>query len=155
VGHEGHRGAVDFMSACIPTYMLASSLISEGMNWYQAVPRFSSRNAIVLVPRFSPRTRAQIRHPFPCSCRASFGIRGANIPPCCARLSRAAGRHPDMDRRLGRFTKSITIYVPAWDSLPTWWAASISRSLPASCFSGHQHVRHNIRHRIDPHPARH
>ena len=25
------------MSACIPTYMLASSLISEGMNWYQAV----------------------------------------------------------------------------------------------------------------------
>ncbi len=25
------------MSACIPTYMLASSLISEGMNWWQAV----------------------------------------------------------------------------------------------------------------------
>ena len=25
------------MCACVPTYMLASSLISEGMNWWQAV----------------------------------------------------------------------------------------------------------------------
>ena len=38
------------MSACIPTYMLASSLISEGMNWYQAVLTVFLGNAIVLVP---------------------------------------------------------------------------------------------------------
>src|SRR6202023_2016108 len=25
------------MSACVPTYMLASSLIDQGMNWWQAV----------------------------------------------------------------------------------------------------------------------
>ncbi len=30
------------MSACIPTYMLASSLIAEGMNWWQAVLTISS-----------------------------------------------------------------------------------------------------------------
>ena len=27
------------MSACIPTYMLASSLIGGGMNWWQAITR--------------------------------------------------------------------------------------------------------------------
>src|SRR6185369_17795282 len=38
------------MSACIPTYMLASSLISEGMNWYQAVLTIFLGNTIVLLP---------------------------------------------------------------------------------------------------------
>src|ERR1043166_4885009 len=38
------------MSACIPTYMLASSLISVGMNWYQAVLTIFLGNAIVLIP---------------------------------------------------------------------------------------------------------
>ncbi|MEI9863986.1 MAG: cytosine permease [Limisphaerales bacterium] len=31
------------MAACIPTYMLASSLISGGMNWWQAVLTIFSR----------------------------------------------------------------------------------------------------------------
>src|SRR4051812_1415850 len=38
------------MSACVPTYMLASSLIAEGMNWWQAVLTISLGNTIVLVP---------------------------------------------------------------------------------------------------------
>src|SRR6266850_1533724 len=38
------------MSACIPTYMLASSLISEGMNWWQAVLTIFLGNTIVLFP---------------------------------------------------------------------------------------------------------
>src|SRR5689334_14003728 len=38
------------MSACIPTYMLASDMISEGMNWWQAVLTIFLGNCIVLVP---------------------------------------------------------------------------------------------------------
>ena len=38
------------MSLCIPTYMLASSLIEGGMNWWQAILTIFIANTIVLVP---------------------------------------------------------------------------------------------------------
>jgi len=38
------------MSVCIPTYMLASGLISGGINWWQALMTISLGNFIVLVP---------------------------------------------------------------------------------------------------------
>src|SRR5213082_2912749 len=38
------------MSACIPTYMLASSLIGGGMNWSQAILTIFLGNLIVVVP---------------------------------------------------------------------------------------------------------
>src|SRR4051812_48458484 len=38
------------MAACVPTYMLASSLIAEGMSWWQAVVTIFLGNALVLVP---------------------------------------------------------------------------------------------------------
>lgn len=69
------------MSACIPTYMLASSLIDLGMNWYQAVLTIFLGNCIVLVPMIL-NAHAGTRYgiPFPVYCRAAFGIRGANVP---------------------------------------------------------------------------
>jgi nucleobase:cation symporter-1, NCS1 family len=38
------------MSLCIPTYMLASSLIGGGMNWWQAILTIFLGNTIVLIP---------------------------------------------------------------------------------------------------------
>lgn len=38
------------MSLCIPTYMLASSLIDGGMNWWQAMITILLGNIIVLIP---------------------------------------------------------------------------------------------------------
>src|SRR3989440_12617192 len=38
------------MSACIPTYMLASGLIDQGMDWKQAVLTVFLCNVIVLIP---------------------------------------------------------------------------------------------------------
>src|SRR5262245_43284951 len=38
------------MSACIPTYMLASGLIDLGMDWKQAVLTIFLGNVIVLIP---------------------------------------------------------------------------------------------------------
>jgi len=69
------------MSACIPTYMLASSLIGGGMNWWQAVLTIFLGNLIVLVPMIlNAHAGTLYGIPFPVYCRASFGIKGANIP---------------------------------------------------------------------------
>ncbi len=68
------------MSLCIPTYMLASSLISGGMNWWQAILTIFSGNAIVLIPMIlNGHAGAKYGIPFPIFARASFGVKGANI----------------------------------------------------------------------------
>jgi NCS1 family nucleobase:cation symporter-1 len=69
------------MSVCIPTYMLASGLIAGGMNWIQAVLTILLGNLIVLVPMLL-NAHAGTRYgiPFPVFVRASFGVRGANVP---------------------------------------------------------------------------
>ncbi|MFH1131510.1 MAG: NCS1 family nucleobase:cation symporter-1 [Pseudomonadota bacterium] len=69
------------MSVCIPTYMLASSLIQGGMNWWEAISTIFLGNTIVLIPMIlvaHAGTRYGI--PFPVLTRASFGLFGANIP---------------------------------------------------------------------------
>lgn len=69
------------MSLCIPTYMLASSLIGGGMNWWQAILTIFLGNAIVLVPMvLNGHAGAKYGISFPVLARASFGVRGANIP---------------------------------------------------------------------------
>jgi nucleobase:cation symporter-1, NCS1 family len=69
------------MSLCIPTYMLASSLIGGGMNWWQAILTIFLGNSIVLVPMIlNGHAGARYGIPFPVFARASFGTSGANIP---------------------------------------------------------------------------
>jgi nucleobase:cation symporter-1, NCS1 family len=69
------------MSVCIPTYMLASGLISGGMNWWQALMTISLGNLIVLVPMvLNAHAGTKYGIPFPILARASFGVKGSNIP---------------------------------------------------------------------------
>jgi NCS1 family nucleobase:cation symporter-1 len=69
------------MSACIPTYLLASSLIGGGMNWWQAVLTIFLGNLIVLIPMvLNAHAGTQYGISFPVYCRAAFGTWGANIP---------------------------------------------------------------------------
>ena len=69
------------MSVCIPTYMLASGLIAGGMSWWQAILTILLGNLIVLVPMLlNAHAGAKYGIPFPVFVRASFGVRGANIP---------------------------------------------------------------------------
>ncbi|MEJ7694719.1 NCS1 family nucleobase:cation symporter-1 [Daejeonella sp.] len=69
------------MSLCIPTYMLASSLIEGGMNWWQAILTIFLGNTVVLIPMIlNGHAGAKYGIPFPVFARASFGVRGANIP---------------------------------------------------------------------------
>ena len=69
------------MSVCIPTYMLASGLIAGGMSWIEAVLTILLGNLIVLIPMLL-NAHAGTRYgiPFPVFVRASFGVRGANVP---------------------------------------------------------------------------
>src|SRR2546425_3647968 len=69
------------MSVCIPTYMLASGLIAGGMNWKQAIGTILLGNLIVLIPMLL-NAHAGTRYgiPFPVFVRASFGVKGANVP---------------------------------------------------------------------------
>jgi NCS1 family nucleobase:cation symporter-1 len=69
------------MSLCIPTYMLASSLIKGGMNWWQSILTIFIANVIVLIPMIlNGHAGAKYGIPFPVFARASFGTKGANIP---------------------------------------------------------------------------
>jgi len=69
------------MSACVPTYMLASSLIDGGMNWWQAVLTIFLGNCIVLVPMvLNAHAGTKYGIPYPVYCRPAFGILGANVP---------------------------------------------------------------------------
>ena len=70
------------MSACVPTYMLASSLIAGGMNWWQAVLTIFLGNAIVLVPiLLNAHAGARYRDSVPrLLSRVLHGTRGANLP---------------------------------------------------------------------------
>ena len=61
--------------------MLASSLIEGGMNWWQAILTIFLGNTIVLLPMIlNGHAGAKYGIPFPVLARASFGVRGANIP---------------------------------------------------------------------------
>jgi NCS1 family nucleobase:cation symporter-1 len=69
------------MVVCVPTYMLAGGLVELGMNWWQAVLTILLGNVIVLVPMvLNGHAGTKYGIPFPVLTRASFGIRGANLP---------------------------------------------------------------------------
>lgn len=69
------------MSICIPTYMLASSLIDGGMNWWQSILTILLGNTIVLIPMvLNGHAGAKYGIPFPVLARASFGTKLANLP---------------------------------------------------------------------------
>ena len=123
------------MSACIPTYMLASSLISEGMNWYEAVLTVFLGNTIVLVPMIlNAHAGTKYGIPFPVYCRAAFGVRGANIPAMLRALV-ACGWF-GIQSWIGGWAiyKLITIYIPSWDRLPTWFAGINAPQLASFLF---------------------
>jgi NCS1 family nucleobase:cation symporter-1 len=69
------------MSVVITTYTLASGLMLQGMNWWQAMLTILLGNTIVLVPMIlNAHAGTKYGISFPVLCRASFGVRGANIP---------------------------------------------------------------------------
>ncbi|HEX5073376.1 MAG TPA: NCS1 family nucleobase:cation symporter-1 [Gemmatimonadaceae bacterium] len=69
------------MSVVITTYTLASGLMAEGMSWWQSMSTILLGNTIVLVPMIlNAHAGTKYGVSFPVLCRASFGVRGANVP---------------------------------------------------------------------------
>ena len=145
------------MSACIPTYMLASGLIDDGMNWWQAVLTIFLGNVIVLMPMvLNAHAGTKYGIPFPVYCRASFGILRRE------RAGAAAGagglrlvRHSNLDRRLGDLHDPASCSFPSWEQLATI-AVHRHQRRPARLLPvllADQHVRDLQGHRIDSHSA--
>src|SRR5678815_2187190 len=68
------------MAVVITTYTLASGLMQQGMNWYQALFTILLGNVIVLIPMIlNAHAGTKYGISFPVLCRASFGVRGANV----------------------------------------------------------------------------
>ena len=69
------------MSVVITTYTLASGLMQQGMTWWQAMLTILLGNLIVLIPMIL-NAHAGTRYgvSFPVLCRASYGVKGANLP---------------------------------------------------------------------------
>jgi len=69
------------MVVCVPTYTMASSMLDQGFTWKMAILLVFLANCIVLVPMvLMGRIGAAHGIPFPVLARASFGVRGANLP---------------------------------------------------------------------------
>ena len=121
------------MCACVPTYMLASSLIAEGMNWWQAVMTIFLGNCIVLIPMvMNAHAGTKYGIPFPVYCRPAFGILGANVP-ALLRAMVACGWF-GIQTWIGGWAifKLLTIYLP---NLAAWPNAFFGISLPQlGCF---------------------
>lgn len=113
------------MSLCIPTYMLASSLMGGGMNWWQAILTIFIGNAIVLVPMvLNGHAGARYGIPFPVFARASFGLRGANLP-AMLRAIVACGWF-GIQTWIGGFAlfQMIKLWAPSIATLPPVFPAS-------------------------------
>ena len=68
------------MSVVITTYTLASGLMEQGMTWWQAMIVILLGNVIVLIPMIlNAHAGTKYGISFPVLCRASFGVRGANV----------------------------------------------------------------------------
>ena len=128
--------------------MLASGLMSEGMNWWQAVLTVFLGNLIVLVPMLLVG-HAGAKHgiPYPVLARASFGVYGARLPAILRAIvacgwfgiqtwlggqgdlrpdrARVRGRYLDQGRDPRRFGQFAT---QPW----TLWLAASSSSGPST-----------------------
>lgn len=69
------------MCICVPTYQLASGLVTQGMAWWQGVFTVALANLIVLAPMvLNAHAGTEYGIPFPVFARASYGVLGANVP---------------------------------------------------------------------------
>jgi len=124
------------MSLCIPTYMLSSSLIEGGMNWWQAILTIFLGNTIVLIPMIlNGHAGAKYGIPFPVFARASFGTMGANIP-ALLRAIVACGWF-GIQTWIGGFAiyQMVRLWMPSIETLPQIFPDSFGlQTGPAICF---------------------
>lgn len=69
------------MAVCIPTYLLASYMIGDGMTWLESLIIIGVANLIITIPMvLNGHAGVKYGIPFPVLGRSSFGITGIHIP---------------------------------------------------------------------------
>lgn len=122
------------MSACVPTYMLASGMIEEGMNWWQAIATIFLGNVIVLVPMvLNAHAGTKYGIPFPVYCRPSFGILGANVPALLRALVACGWFGIQTWIGGAAIYQILVVFVPAWGKLEKLPVLDINTA-QAMCF---------------------
>ncbi len=115
------------MAACIPTYMLASSLIGGGMNWWQAILTIFLGNVIVLIPMvLNAHAGTRYGIPFPVFCRAAFGTRGANVPALLRALVACGWFGIQTWIGGNAIYKIVTVFIPSLAHSPIMGALGIN-----------------------------
>ncbi len=110
------------MSVVITTYTLASGLVSQGMNWWQAMVTILLGNVIVLIPMIlNAHAGTKYGISFPVLCRAAFGVKGANV----AAMLRA-------------------IVACGWFGIQTWIGAVALHTLLGAAWAGWADVPGNM-----------
>src|SRR5258707_5687056 len=106
------------------------------MNWWEAILTIFLGNTIVLVPMIlNGRAGAKYGIPFPVFARASFGVKGANIP-AMLRAIVACGWF-GIQTWIGGFAlyQMLRMWIPAMTTLPAIFPASWGLATgPAICF---------------------
>jgi NCS1 family nucleobase:cation symporter-1 len=107
------------MSVVITTYTLASGLMQQGMTWAQAMLTILLGNVIVLIPMIlNAHAGTKYGVSFPVLCRASFGVRGANVPAILRALV-ACGWF-GIQTWIGGLALNVLLMAawPAWATVP-------------------------------------
>jgi NCS1 family nucleobase:cation symporter-1 len=110
------------MCLCIPTYTLAGSMISLGLNWWEAVLAIFVGSVVVLSAILMvSHAGTKYGIPYPVFARLWFGTRGANVP-ALARALIAAGWFGINSWFGGQALDAIlTTVLPFWRTLSTNW----------------------------------
>lgn len=113
------------MSVCIPTYTMASGMMSLGLSWWQAILNIAIANLIVLIPmQLNSHAGTKYGIPYPVFARLSFGIKGSNIA-AMARAIVGAGWFGIQCWIGGQAVDSvISVLSPGWadSSIAPWLA---------------------------------
>lgn len=110
------------MCLCIPTYTLAGSMISLGLNWWEAVLAIFVGSVVVLSAiLLVSHAGTKYGIPYPVFARLWFGTRGAHVP-ALARALIAAGWFGINSWFGGQALDAIlTTVLPAWHAFGTVW----------------------------------
>jgi NCS1 family nucleobase:cation symporter-1 len=69
------------MAVCIPTYLLASYMIRDGLGWVESLLIIGLANVIITIPMvLNGHAGVKYGIPFPVVGRAAFGVSGIHIP---------------------------------------------------------------------------
>jgi NCS1 family nucleobase:cation symporter-1 len=110
------------MCLCIPTYTLAGSMISLGLNWWEAVLAIFVGSVVVLSAiLLVSHAGTKYGIPYPVFARLWFGTRGAHVP-ALARALIAAGWFGINSWFGGQALDAIlSTVLPAWRGMSPLW----------------------------------